>query len=88
MSFDTMAELLEVKPAQTQDMTFEAQIKLLEQEQISQQVYPKELLGLKHPSLSLTRTLHSAPYKVAKTKIFNTSIPIIQSGNISLDSTQ
>ena len=42
----TLLELLEVKPAQTpQDISFEAQIKLLEQEQISQQVYPKELLG-------------------------------------------
>ena len=89
ISFDTLAELLEVKSVQNPtDMSFEAQIKLLEQEQISQQVYPKELLGLKHPSLSYTRTKQSTPFKITKTKIFNTSIPIIQNDSTSLDSTQ
>ena len=106
ISIDTwLTELLEVKPAQTsQDISFEAQIKLLEQEQIShvstdlsfdtqvqlmEKERQQELLGPKLPStLYHTKKSHSTPNKITMSKIFNTSIPIIPIGNASLDSTQ
>ena len=46
MSIDTMLDLLEAKPAQTpQDMSFEAQIKLLEQEQPQEQEHLPKFLS-------------------------------------------